>query len=1059
MRPRWPIGLALTTLLLSASPGVATAAPPPAPADVPAGQIRSVTLVTGDRVTVAGERVTVAMGSGRTHVGYMITKADGHLRVTPVDALDGLRDGKLDPRLFDVTSLIDFGYDDARRADLPLLSQGGAGLVASGVTPRKLAKKDAAGFWAGLGKNRMAAPGKLWLDGIRKPLLDKSVPQIGAPEAWAAGYTGAGVTVAVLDTGIDASHPDFAGKISATGNFTDDPDTDDLVGHGTHVASTIAGVGPLYKGVAPDAKLAIGKVCVVYGCPESAILAGMRWATLEQHARVVNLSLGSWDGPEIDPLEEAVNTLTAQTGALFVVAAGNDGFDGSVGSPGTAEAALSVAAVDSADQRAPFSSRGPSATGTVKPEISAPGVNIVAARAAHGVIGTPVNDRYTSLSGTSMATPHVAGAAALLAGQHPQWTAAQLKNALTGSAKPGGDVFGQGAGRVDVARATRQSVVAESGTLDFGTTEYPHGDDTPVTRQVTYRNQGSAPVTLALRVDGATPTGQAAPAGMFTADPSVTVPAGGTATVTVTADTRVNGPDGRYTGRLIATGGDVSLVNAFTVHRERQLVAVTIHATAPDGWQVARQMTSLRPDADGTDSAYVYEAQGTVRVPPGRYSVMTVIDSPDGMAAVTRPVLDVTGPMTVEMDGRQAGKYEVSVPEPGAVSLNAGVGIREGNAKWSSTTWLGSDRLDKLRLVRLGPKPPAGRFASIVSTTMARGGGELVDSPYAYNLAWASDDLPSSLRKTLKPADLATVRTRVLGPVDPRFPVAEHVAFPFAQSLGFDSAAGFPVPARVGSERVEYYLGGDTLGWNTIATKSADTGFEYQATDIMTNYRPGKHYLDELNKPVFGPSVVPRLMSRDGDELATYVMPRGPGRAGWYGMRDTSTATTRTTLYRDGAKLAESASPTGMYTTVPPEAADYRVVTEWADATAVLSDRITTEWAFRSGHTSTRTRLPALAVQFSPELDAEGYAPAGGLLRLPVTVSSADGSVAKALTVEASFDDGVTWVPVHLIREQGGWHGQVRHPASGGGVSLRTTATGADGAKVTETIHNAYRTR
>ncbi|MEV6521633.1 S8 family serine peptidase [Longispora sp. NPDC051575] len=1053
MRPRWPVGVALTALLLSVLPGAARATPPPAPTGTPPGPVHTVTLVTGDRVTVAGERVSVVMAPGRSHVGHIVRKADGHLRVTPADALDGLRDGRLDPRLFDVTTLIAFGYDDARRPDLPLLDQAGTGFAA-GVTPRRLAKKDAAAYWGG---HRTAAPGKLWLDGLRKPLLDRSVPRIGAPEAWAAGHTGAGVTVAVLDTGVDAGHPDLAGRIGATANFTDDPDADDLDGHGTHVAATIAGVGPVHRGVAPGATLAVGKVCAAHGCPESAVLAGMRWATVERHARVVNLSLGSGDTPEVDPLEQAVDALTAQTGALFVVAAGNEGLDGSVNSPSTAAAALSVAAVDAADQRAPFSSRGPGANGAVKPEISAPGVDIVAARAAHGVAGTPVDDLHTRLSGTSMAAPHVAGAAALLAGQHPDWTAARVKNALTGSARPVGDVPGQGAGRVDVGRAVRQAVVAESGALDFGTQEYPHGDDTPVTHQIGYRNQGSAPVTLALRVEGAAPDGRPAPAGMFTADPSVTVPAGGTATVTVTADTRVGGPDGRYTGRVVATGTDTALVTAFTAHRERQLVPVTVHHTAPADWRLERYSTSLTSDA-GDGSYFLGTGEETLRVPPGRYSVATVLLGPDGMGMLTRPVLDVTGPATAEMDGRQAGRYEVTVPERGAVPLGASVGVRLAGPYGPTTTWIGADRLDQLRLARLGPPPPAGRLASIVSTTLAAD-GPLIDSPYAYHLAWAIADLPSSRRQRIEPRDLATVRTRVSGPVDPRFPVAEHAVFPFARSLGFDSAAGVPLPARVGSERTGYHLSGGDIGWNAYLAKSAATGMEYHAVDDLTTYRAGRQHTEELNRPVYGPAALPRLLTRNGDELSTISTMRGPGGAGWYGLRATDTTTAGTALYRDGTKIAETSSVNGMITTVPPGPADYRLVMTWADPTAVLSDRITTEWTFRSGHTAAPTPLPALAVGFTPHLDPEGYAPAGRPFRLPITVSGADGSRATALTVDASYDGGATWVPVRVARDGTGWCGQVRHPAAGGGVSLRATATGPGGARVTQTVHNAYRIR
>lgn len=156
---------------------------------------------------------------------------------------------------------------------------------------------------------------RIWLDGRRLVSLDASVPQIGAPAAWQAGYTGRGVTVAVLDSGVDAEHPDLVGRVTDSVNFTDAADDGDLTGHGTHVASIIAGSGAAlegrYRGVAPEATLISGKVCPYEYCDDSAILAGMHWAAAEKRADVVNLSLGGPDTPEIDPLEEAVNRLTA----------------------------------------------------------------------------------------------------------------------------------------------------------------------------------------------------------------------------------------------------------------------------------------------------------------------------------------------------------------------------------------------------------------------------------------------------------------------------------------------------------------------------------------------------------------------------------------------------------------------------------------------------------------------------------------------------------------------------------------------------------------------------
>ncbi|MFC6087666.1 S8 family serine peptidase [Saccharothrix lopnurensis] len=124
---------------------------------------------------------------------------------------------------------------------------------------------------------------------------------------------------------MDGDHPDLAGREVAERNFSAEPDAVDRAGHGTHVAATIAGGGARYRGVAPDARVLDGKVCEASGgCRESAILAGMEWA-VEQGADVVNLSLGYQDSPGVDPLEETVNALSARTGALFVVAAGNAG--------------------------------------------------------------------------------------------------------------------------------------------------------------------------------------------------------------------------------------------------------------------------------------------------------------------------------------------------------------------------------------------------------------------------------------------------------------------------------------------------------------------------------------------------------------------------------------------------------------------------------------------------------------------------------------------------------------------------------------------------------------
>jgi subtilisin family serine protease len=568
--------------------GRSPAAAAASPSDVTS---HTVTLITGDRVTMRGAYGPVTFieaGPGRRGVRFRTITERDRLLVVPADVQPLIAAGVVDRRLFDMTELVQLGYHDAGRADLPLLvtrSRGVSALARSTLTSAgarvkralpsiggealSVPKGRAAAVWASLSgagsgaslRGVAAGPGvKVWLDGRREILLDHSAAQIGAPDAWDAGYTGAGVTIAVLDSGLDVGHPDFAGRLAGLRNFMDDgtdpEEVPDHFGHGTHVASIAAGSGAagggVYRGIAPDATLLIGKVCEEFGCPESAIIAGMEWAA-SSGARVVNMSLGGPDSPGVDPMEEAIDTLTAQYGTLFVAAAGNAGRCGGpdfqqVVSPGAADAALSVGAVDPDDALAEFSCRGPRlGDGAVKPEITAPGVAIAAARAVGTPIGErdPVDEFYARVSGTSMATPHVTGAAAVLAQQHPDWRAPELKAALMGSARPGEGIaiYEQGSGRVDVGEAITLAVLPSPANLIAGMVPWPHDDDEPITRTLTYRNLGTDEVQLSLSASGAGPDGQPAPAGMFTVGPAaIAIPPGGEASVTVTIDTRGMAP-------------------------------------------------------------------------------------------------------------------------------------------------------------------------------------------------------------------------------------------------------------------------------------------------------------------------------------------------------------------------------------------------------------------------------------------------------------------------------------------------------------------------------------
>lgn len=350
----------------------------------------TVTLVTGDTVTVATapdgkQSVTATAAEGTSKTFQTFSGPDEDLYVYPSDAMDGIASGALDTKLFNVTQLIKDGYADAKATELPVIlaygdkpgaaalkqrtdalpaSDAGAVLDRLDMAGSEVEKSGAGAFWKQVkpvskppkeGRS-VTAPGaagvtKLWYDGKAKVSLDTSVPQIGAPEAWAKGYDGKGAKVAVLDTGIDLTNADVKDNIAVTKGFVPGLTASDGQGHGTHVASTIVGSGAnsggKYKGVAPGADLLVGKVLDNAGSGQfSWILEGMEWAAT-QGADVVNMSLGGPAASPDDVMTEAVDRLSASTGTLFVVSAGNSGPGATtIGSPGTADSALTVGAVD-----------------------------------------------------------------------------------------------------------------------------------------------------------------------------------------------------------------------------------------------------------------------------------------------------------------------------------------------------------------------------------------------------------------------------------------------------------------------------------------------------------------------------------------------------------------------------------------------------------------------------------------------------------------------------------------------------------------------------------------
>jgi len=250
-------------------------------------------------------------------------------------------------------------------------------------------------------------------------------------------FTGAGVGLAVLDTGLDLAHPDFAGREVVPRSFVDGEEVQDGQGHGTHCAGTA--VGPLEPaqlpryGVAPGARLHVGKVLSNAGSGTDAdILAGLEWA-IEQDCRVVSMSLGSptRPGDRYSQVFEAVGRRALAAGTAIIAAAGNEsardrGVFAPVSHPANCPSITAIGAVDVRLQVATFSARGIDPAGG-QVDCVAPGVAVRSS--------WPEPKRYDTISGTSMATPHAAGMLALLAEATPEASAAELLGALLRSAR------------------------------------------------------------------------------------------------------------------------------------------------------------------------------------------------------------------------------------------------------------------------------------------------------------------------------------------------------------------------------------------------------------------------------------------------------------------------------------------------------------------------------------------------------------------------------------------------------------------------------------------------
>ena len=537
---------------------------------------------------------------------------------------------------------------------------------------------------------------------------------IGATDAHAAGYTGEGVTVAVVDTGIDSNHPDLKGQIIAAEDFSYSGTTEDSFGHGTFVASEIAGTGVasegVYVGVAPGAKLINARVLDSEGRGEdSSIIAGVEWAA-GQGADIINLSLG--DASVLDDgsawMSQAINRISQQYGCLIVIAAGNGYVLQSVSSPGTADEALTVGATYQDGTQTWFSSIGPRrGDGAVKPEIMAPGAGLPVFDEygqivdVTGIVGAEAGgDGYLSEIGTSMATPLVAGSAALVKQSDPTLDRMGIRAKLMASATSVGlSVFEQGAGLVNIPAAISQTLTTSPTQLNFGKFSLPYADSAALT--LSYVNNGSEDLTLELTteakyvesvglptdvevkppaIDSAQPGGATAVLEATDADhinlsaSEVVVPPGGTASVQVTIEPSAF-EAGYVGGYVIAASGDGTQIRTpFGWGNEPQVVTLSVTATDHNGApineaadnfiSVVSLQTGINQQARATSGTM------NIHVVPGDYVIVAYSSRWNDeklawdITYTIHPQMTITDDTAITMDGTDTQPVTLETEKP-----------------------------------------------------------------------------------------------------------------------------------------------------------------------------------------------------------------------------------------------------------------------------------------------------------------------------------------------------------------------------------------------------------